>query len=137
MTVSVHSNLGFIRSLNVLLILTGLSLSSPIRSLENHHRESVGRDVGDNPLLDAQDFLSQFLSTINLTELKPQPRPLAARKEPPDYMLELYNRFAHDRTAVPSANIVRSFKNEGTNLLLFSTTKCIYCIKKLNIVLKR
>ncbi|XP_038589061.1 bone morphogenetic protein 10-like [Micropterus salmoides] len=120
MTVSVHSNLGFIRSLNVLLILTGLSLSSPIRSLENHHRESVGRDVGDNPLLDAQDFLSQFLSTINLTELKPQPRPLAARKEPPDYMLELYNRFAHDRTAVPSANIVRSFKNEDSSP--YSTT---------------
>lgn len=117
MTVSVFANLGFIGSLNVLLLmLTGLSLSSPIRSLENHHRASVGRDVGDNPLLDAQDFLSQFLSTMNLTELRPQPRPLAARKEPPEYMLELYNRFAHDRTAVPSANIVRSFKNEGTNL---------------------
>ncbi|XP_070707065.1 bone morphogenetic protein 10-like [Pempheris klunzingeri] len=116
MTVSVFSNLGFIRSLNVaLLMLTGLSLSSPIRSLENHHRASVGWDVGDNPLLDAQDFLSQFLSTMNLTELRPHPRPLAVRKEPPEYMLELYNRFAHDRTAVPSANIVRSFKNEDTS----------------------
>lgn len=29
-------------------------------------------------------------------------------------MLELYERFTNDRTAVPSANIVRSFKNEGT-----------------------
>ncbi|XP_044029915.1 bone morphogenetic protein 10-like [Siniperca chuatsi] len=116
MTVSVYSNIGFIRSLNVLLLmLTGLSLSSPIRSLENHHRASVGRDEGDNPLLDAQDFLSQFLSTMNLTELRPQPRPLVARKEPPEYMLELYNRFAHDRTAVPSANIVRSFKNEDSS----------------------
>ncbi|XP_059214495.1 bone morphogenetic protein 10-like [Centropristis striata] len=116
MTVSVFSNLGFIRFPNVLLLmLTGLSLSSPIRSPENHHRVSGGRDVGDNPLLDAQDFLSQFLSTMNLTELRPQPRPLAARKEPPDYMLELYNRFANDHTAVPSANIVRSFKNEDSS----------------------
>lgn len=114
MTVSVLSNLGFIRSLNVLLLmLTGLSLSSPIGSPENHHRASVGR--GDNPLLDAQDFLSHFLSTMNLTELRPQTRPLAARKEPPEYMLELYNRFAHDHTAVPSANIVRSFKNEDSS----------------------
>ncbi|KAM9338116.1 bone morphogenetic protein 10-like [Symphorus nematophorus] len=114
MTISIFSNLGFILSLNVLLLtLTGLSLSSPIRSPENHHRASVGR--GDNPLLDAQDFLSHFLSTMNLTELRPQPRPLAARKEPPEYMLELYNRFAHDHTAVPSANIVRSFKNEDSS----------------------
>ncbi|GAA6217103.1 bone morphogenetic protein 10-like [Lates japonicus] len=116
MTASVFSSLGFIRSLNVLLlVLTGLSLSSPIRSPENHHRASGGRDVGDNPLLDAQDFLNQFLSTLNLTELRPQPRPPAAHKEPPEYMLELYNRFANDRTAVPSANIVRSFKNEDSS----------------------
>lgn len=114
MSVSVFSSLGFIHSLSVLLVmLTGLSLSSSIRSPENHHRTSVGRDGRDNPLLDAQDFLSQFLSTLNLTEQRPQPRPLDARKEPPEYMLELYNRFANDRTAVPSANIVRSFKNEG------------------------
>lgn len=117
MAAPVFSNLGFIRSPTaLLLLLTGLSLSSPIRSAENHQRASVGRDVGDNPLLDAQDFLSQFLSTLNLTELRPQPRPLAAHKETPEYMLELYNRFANDRTSVPSANIVRSFKNEGTNL---------------------
>ncbi|KAK9532401.1 hypothetical protein VZT92_009783 [Zoarces viviparus] len=116
MTISVFSNLGVIRSLNVLLLtLTALSLSSPIRSPENRHRVSVGRDVGDNPLLDAQDFLSQFLSTINLTELRPQTRPLAARKEPPEYMLELYKRFATDPTAVPSANVVRSFKNEDVS----------------------
>ncbi|KAM7368985.1 hypothetical protein PAMP_013285 [Pampus punctatissimus] len=116
MTVSVFSSLGFIRFLSVLLVmLAGLSLSSPIRSPENHHRASVGRDVHDNPLLDAQDFLSQFLSTLNLTEQRPQPWPPAARKEPPEYMLELYNRFANDRTAVPSANIVRSFKNEDSS----------------------
>ncbi|KAA8584588.1 bone morphogenetic protein 10 [Etheostoma spectabile] len=114
MTVSVFSNLGFIRSLTVLLLmLTGLILSSPIRSPENHHRVSVGRDVDDNQFLNAQDLLSQFLSTMNRTELRrPQPRPLAARKEPPEYMLELYNRFANDQAAMPSANIVRSFKNE-------------------------
>ncbi|XP_060936322.1 bone morphogenetic protein 10-like [Limanda limanda] len=116
MAAPVFSSLGSIRSLNVLLLaLTGLSWSSPIRPPETHRRPSVARDVGDNPLLDAQDFMRQILSTLNLTELRPQPRPLAAQKEPPEYMLELYNRFAHDRTSVPSANIVRSFKNEDSS----------------------
>lgn len=129
MTASVFSNFVFVCSLKLLiLVLTDLSLSSPIRSAENHHRASVGRDVRDNSLLGAQDFLSQFLSTLNLTELRPQPRPLAAHKEPPEYMLELYNRFSNDRTAVPSANIVRSFKNEGT-LFLF-VLKYVYWMKK-------
>ncbi|KAM3599926.1 uncharacterized protein V6R79_013891 [Siganus canaliculatus] len=114
MSVSLFSNLGFIRSLNVLLLtMTGLGLNSPIRSPENHHRSSDSK--GDNPLLDAQRFLSHFMSTMNLTEQRPQPRLLADRKEPPEYMLELYNRFAHDHTAVPSANIVRSFRNEDSS----------------------
>lgn len=74
-------------------------------------------DVINNPLHSAQDFLSQFLSTLNLTRLRSQPWTPTAQKEPlPEYMLELYNRFANDRTAMPSANIVRSFKNEGTNV---------------------
>lgn len=111
---ALFSNFAFVHSLNVLLLaLTGLSSSSPIKLPENHHhRASVGRDVGGNPLLDAQDFLSHFLSTLNLTKLRPQARPL---HEPPEYMLELYNRFASDRTAVPSANIVRSYKNEDVS----------------------
>lgn len=99
----------------LLLMLANFSLSSPTRSLKSHQRASVRRDVAENQLLEAQDILSQFLSTLNLTELRPPPGPHTPRKEPPDYMLELYNRFANDHTAVPSANIVRSFKNEGTN----------------------
>lgn len=128
-------------SLSVLLLmLTALSLSSPITSPEIHHRPSVSRDVRVNPLLeqadlDAQDFLSQFLSTLNLTEQRPQPGPLIARKEPPEYMLELYNRFANDRTAVPSANIVRSFKNEGTDVIL-SLLHVIYGINSNTVLLK-
>ncbi|KAL6096890.1 bmp10 [Pungitius sinensis] len=116
MTMSALSNHGFFRSVNVLLqILIGLSLSSPIRSPEDHHRVPVALGVIDNPLLDAQDFLSQFLSTVNQTRPRPRSRPPAAPKEPPEYMLELYNRFATDPTAVPSANVVRSFKNEESS----------------------
>ncbi|KAF7664634.1 hypothetical protein LDENG_00170990 [Lucifuga dentata] len=121
MTLSLFSKLGYMCSLNVLLLmLMALSSSSPITSPEIHHRPSVSRDDRDNPPLeqtdlDTQDFLSQFLSTLNLTEHRPHPGPLAAHKEPPEYMLELYNRFAKDLTAVPSANIVRGFKNEDSS----------------------
>lgn len=116
MTASVFSNLGFVHSLSVLLLLlTGWSSSSPIKPTESRHRASDGRDVGDSQLVDAQEFLSQFLSTLNLTMLRPRTRPLADHREPPQYMLELYNRFANDRTAVPSTNIVRSYKNEDSS----------------------
>lgn len=56
----------------------------------------------------------QFLRTFNLTGLGPPPPPNGAPPaEPPEYMMELYNRFANDHTAMPAANIVRSYKNEG------------------------
>ncbi|KAM4634086.1 bone morphogenetic protein 10 [Polymixia lowei] len=122
MTVSAFSRLGYTRTLCVVfLMLSGLSSGGPIPSPEEHHRASLGRDVLHGPLLeqtgdlDAQDLLSHFLSTLNLTERGSQPGPLDAHKEPPEYMLELYNRFANDRTAVPSANLVRSFKNEDSS----------------------
>lgn len=124
MTDSVCSHLRGFCTLNVLLLtLTGVSLSGPIRLPESHHREPVGRDEGDYTLLDAQDFLSHFLFTMNLTELRSQPKHLTARREPPEYMLELYKRFSQDYTEMPSANVVRSFKNEGTPLLLFTCGK--------------
>ncbi|XP_038641561.1 bone morphogenetic protein 10-like [Scyliorhinus canicula] len=39
-----------------------------------------------------------------------------SKVEPPQYMMELYNRFATDRTSIPSSNIVRSFKNEDVSV---------------------
>ncbi|KAM6984864.1 bone morphogenetic protein 10 [Aplochiton taeniatus] len=66
-------------------------------------------------LLFGQDFLRQLLSTLNFTELGPQPRSHSDGKEPPDYMLEMYNRFANDHTTGPSADIVRSFRNKDSS----------------------
>uniref|UniRef100_A0A673IRF3 Bone morphogenetic protein 10, like n=1 Tax=Sinocyclocheilus rhinocerous TaxID=307959 RepID=A0A673IRF3_9TELE len=58
--------------------------------------------------VDMQEVLDQFL---------PDQGP---RTEPPEYMLELYERFTSDRSAAPSANIVRSFRNEGEDALFLS-----------------
>ncbi|XP_059404535.1 bone morphogenetic protein 10-like [Carassius carassius] len=104
------------------------SQSSPIGSPEKL-RTAPGLDDGHggvlDPLLLEQDsemdmqslletLKGQFLHTFNLTQPGPPVQPGATRVEPPEYMLELYNRFASDRTAMPSANIVRSFKNEDS-----------------------
>ena len=62
-----------------------------------------------------ESLKEQFLRTFNLSGLGPPAlSPGSTREEPPEYMMELYNRFANDRTAMPTANIIRSFKNEGT-----------------------
>lgn len=118
MTTPVFSNSGFVLNV-VLLVLFGLSWSSPT---ETRYGTSVNVDEGGDPPFSVQDFLSQFLSTLNLTRLRSQTRPQVVHKEPlPEYMLDLYNRFANDHTAAPSASIVRSFKNEGTNFFGLKT----------------
>uniref|UniRef100_A0A8C0JDJ0 Bone morphogenetic protein 10 n=1 Tax=Chelonoidis abingdonii TaxID=106734 RepID=A0A8C0JDJ0_CHEAB len=61
-----------------------------------------------------QNMKNEFLKTLNLSDI---PLHETAKVEAPEYMLELYNRFATDRTSMPSANIVRSFQNEDTNSL--------------------
>lgn len=57
-----------------------------------------------------QNMKNEFLKTLNLSDI---PLHETAKVDPPEYMLELYNKFATDRTSMPSANIIRSFKNEG------------------------
>ncbi|TRY80217.1 hypothetical protein DNTS_032307, partial [Danionella cerebrum] len=59
--------------------------------------------------LQMQEVLGHFLQMLNLTDPGVRLRPKA---EAPEYMMELYQRFVSDRSAVPQANIVRSFRNE-------------------------
>ncbi|KAM9166715.1 bone morphogenetic protein 10 [Pangshura tecta] len=100
-----------------LSLLVHLAACSPIMSLE---QTSLEEDV---PLFDEllseqdgvdfstllQNMKNEFLKTLNLSDI---PLHETAKVEPPEYMLELYNRFATDRTSMPSANIIRSFQNE-------------------------
>ncbi|XP_007521321.1 bone morphogenetic protein 10 [Erinaceus europaeus] len=90
---------------------------SPIMSLERSPLEE------DMPLFDdvfseqdgvdfttlLQSMKKEFLKSLNLSDIPMQD---SAKVDPPEYMLELYNKFATDRSSMPSANIIRSFKNE-------------------------
>uniref|UniRef100_A0A452IC16 Bone morphogenetic protein 10 n=1 Tax=Gopherus agassizii TaxID=38772 RepID=A0A452IC16_9SAUR len=106
-----------------LSLLVHLAACSPIMSLE---QTSLEEDV---PLFDEllseqdgvdfstllQNMKNEFLKTLNLSDI---PLHETAKVEAPEYMLELYNRFATDRTSMPSANIVRSFQNEALAVTL-------------------
>lgn len=118
----------------VLLVGPLCAGASPIMAPETH-RLAPGLDDGrggvvdpslleQNSEVDMQKLLDslkgQFLRTFNLSGLGPQhSHPSAERTEPPEYMMELYNRFANDRTAMPTANIIRSFRDEGTPIHLY------------------
>ncbi|PKU32980.1 bone morphogenetic protein 10 [Limosa lapponica baueri] len=102
----------------VLCLSVHLATGSPILSLEHSSLEedvplfdeilSEQDGVDFNTLL--QNMKNEFLKTLNLSDI---PLHETAKVDPPEYMLELYNRFATDRTSMPSANIIRSFKNEA------------------------
>lgn len=136
------SKLGNIFASKTLLLLFSLLLlqkplggdGNPISPTHQRHRPAPGLGDGhggvvDPSLLeqdssvDMQSMLEglkeQFLQTFNLSGMGPPSLlPGSTREEPPEYMLELYNRFANDRTSMPTSNIIRSFKNEGTGPLL-------------------
>lgn len=120
----------------LLLFLTVLlqgplcSESSPITNSHQRHWPDPGLGDGHGGVVDIsqhepdstvdmqllESFKEQFLQTFNLTGSGPPPLPLGStREEPPEYMMELYNRFANDHNAMPTANIIRSFKNEDSS----------------------
>lgn len=129
------SQLGTICSSKTLFLLFSILLlqqplcgrGSPI--LNGDRRGPPAPGMGDGGLLDPsvleqddkmnmqnvlESLKEQFLRTFNISGLGPPPLlPGNTREEPPEYMMELYNRFANDRSAMPTANIIRSFKNEG------------------------
>ncbi|XP_018524570.1 bone morphogenetic protein 10 [Lates calcarifer] len=104
--------------------------SSPISSTHQRHRPSPGLGDGHGGVVDPslleqdsnmdmqsllESLKEQFLRTFNLSGWGPPLPPGSTREEPPEYMMELYNRFANDHSAMPSANIIRSFKNEDSS----------------------
>lgn len=139
------SQLGTICTYKIFFLLLSVALlwgplcvkSSPISNAHRRQRPAPGLGDGhggvvDPSLLEQDDNMKkqelmeslkeQFLRTFNLSGLGPPPLSAGStREEPPEYMMELYNRFANDRTAMPTANIIRSFKNEGTTLFYMIT----------------
>ncbi|XP_078284461.1 bone morphogenetic protein 10-like [Rhinoraja longicauda] len=54
-----------------------------------------------------ESLKDEFFPSVNVSEI-----PL--EEEPPQFMIDLYNKFASDSSSMPSSNIIRSFRNEDT-----------------------
>uniref|UniRef100_UPI00398E96FF bone morphogenetic protein 10-like n=1 Tax=Pristiophorus japonicus TaxID=55135 RepID=UPI00398E96FF len=94
-----------------------LAVSSPIdnraEATEDQDRYLLEDDVQEEDPVDFNTLLAnmkgELLKSLNVSG---SPAIDAAKVEPPEYMIDLYNRFANDKTSMPRSNIVRSFKNE-------------------------
>ncbi|XP_078285027.1 bone morphogenetic protein 10 isoform X2 [Rhinoraja longicauda] len=103
-----------------LCLLLPLAVGSPIDNragaTEEEGRYVLEDDIQEEDSVDFNTLLAsmkgEFLKSLNLSG---SPHVDAAKVEVPEYMIDLYNRFANDRTSMPSSNIVRSFKNEDSN----------------------
>ncbi|XP_004607462.2 growth/differentiation factor 2 [Sorex araneus] len=104
-------------------VLSLLACSMQGKPLESPGRAWGGRDahrlLGEPPgereesTFDLRMFLENmkvdFLRSLNLSGVPAQDKTQA---EPPQYMLDLYNRYTTDKSSTPASNIVRSFSLE-------------------------
>nr|XP_034994059.1 growth/differentiation factor 2 [Zootoca vivipara] len=69
--------------------------------------------VDEEAPFDFQAFLenlkADFLRNLNLSEIPSQEK---MKEEPPQFMIDLYNRYTKDKSSSPISNIVRSFTPE-------------------------
>ncbi|XP_006118209.2 growth/differentiation factor 2 [Pelodiscus sinensis] len=56
-----------------------------------------------------ENMKADFLRSLNLSGVPLQER---SREEPPQFMIDLYNKYATDKSSSPASNVVRSFSAE-------------------------
>ncbi|XP_053160474.1 growth/differentiation factor 2 [Hemicordylus capensis] len=61
-----------------------------------------------------ENLKADFLRSLNLTEI---PSHENMKEEPPQFMIDLYNRYTKDKSSSPISNIVRSFSAEDVTSL--------------------
>ncbi|XP_077207047.1 growth/differentiation factor 2 isoform X2 [Paroedura picta] len=61
-----------------------------------------------------ENLKADFLRSLNLSEVPSQEK---SQEEPPQFMIDLYNRYTRDKSSSPISNIVRSFSPEDVSSL--------------------
>ncbi|XP_066478360.1 growth/differentiation factor 2 [Tiliqua scincoides] len=104
--------------LNVVIIhlASGKPLENQGRLLvmENSHKNhddlrNVETEAHSNLKAFLENLKANFLRSLNLTEIPSQEK---MKEEPPQFMIDLYNRYTKDKSSSPISNIVRSFSPE-------------------------
>ncbi|XP_029771671.1 growth/differentiation factor 2 [Suricata suricatta] len=107
-------------ALPVLLLLACSAQGKPLESRgrllaggDPHHWLGGPGGEPEGGTFDLRMFLENmkvdFLRSLNLSGVPSQDK---TRAEPPQYMIDLYNRYTTDKSTTPASNIVRSFSVE-------------------------
>ncbi|KAE8591656.1 hypothetical protein XENTR_v10018532 [Xenopus tropicalis] len=96
--------------LSIIIIFFDTVTNKSLQGLapRNHHRhyEEKPEDIMS---LFMENTKKEFLWGLNLSGVPSQDK---IKKMPPQFMIELYNRFSEDKTLKPVSNIIRSFNAE-------------------------
>ncbi|KGL81559.1 Dorsalin-1, partial [Tinamus guttatus] len=112
---------GVLAALSVFNIIACLTRGKPLKDWDKPpalgKSDAPFRDPGqveDETHVDFKAFLENMkmdlLRSLNLSKVPSQEK---TKEEPPQFMIDLYNRYAADKSSIPASNIVRSFSTEG------------------------
>lgn len=105
-----------------LVLSTGYCTCKPLNNdIQSEELEGFYAVQSQEDLLDEQDMdsrLENLLGTIkedlmrklNLSDVPQEPSNIS----PPQFMMDLYNKYASDNTAIPQFDVIRSFSVQGT-----------------------
>ncbi|NXF10297.1 DSL1 protein, partial [Smithornis capensis] len=112
---------GVLAALSVFNIIACLTRGKPLEDWDK--LSAMGKsdahfhdpeEVEDETHFDFKSFLknmkTDLSSSLNLSRVPPQ---VKTKEEPPQFMIDLYNRYTADKSSIPASNIVRSFSTEG------------------------
>lgn len=111
---------GVLAALSVFNIIACLTRGKPLedwdrlsgmgKSDAHFHPEEAEDETHFNFKSFLENMKMDLLRSLNLSRVPPQ---VKTKEEPPQFMIDLYNRYAADKSSIPASNIVRSFSTEG------------------------
>ena len=105
-----------------LVVSTGSCTCKPLNNdIQSEDQEGFYSRVSEEELLEEEDrdlrmenllgtMKEGFLRKLNLSDV---PRE-HSKIYPPQFMMELYNKYASDSSAIPQSDVIRSFSVQGT-----------------------
>ncbi|NP_001315162.1 growth differentiation factor 2 precursor [Cynoglossus semilaevis] len=114
-----------------LAVYSGSSTCKPLSNdVESQDPEGLDIQLSDDDLLEKEDvdmrmenllgnMKEGFLKKLNLSDV-PQEH---SKMSPPQFMMELYNKYAADRSTSPQSDVIRSFSVQDFTISLINGTK--------------
>lgn len=106
-----------------LLVSAGSCTCKPLsdNDIQSKEREELYSQLSEEDLLEEEDNEARmenllgtmkegFLRKLNLSDV-PQEH---SKIDPPQFMMELYDKYASDSSAIPQSDVIRSFTVQGT-----------------------